>query len=311
MNRSNIEMRDAFLGELYKYAKNDRRVILVSDDFGAPSLDSFREDLPEQYINGGISEQNMVSVAAGLSLCGKLVYLYAITPFITLRCYEQLKLDICNMDLTVNIVGVGPGYGYGFAGPTHHAPEDIAVMRALPNLTTLSASDSLMAMAFAKTSYEVPGPKYIRLDRGKTPLIYENSSTDFSDGLTVIKSGVHICIISTGIMVSRAVEIAEELERHSISACVVDMYKLKPVNKELLLDIISETEKVVTLEEHLINGGVGSIVAEILVDAGISKPLKRIGIPDKHFFSYGSRQFLQSKCGLDAKTVTETVLNWI
>jgi transketolase len=311
MKKSKIDMRDAFFKDLYALAKEDSRVVLLSDDFGAPSLDKFRTDLPSQYFNIGISEQNMVSVAAGLSLSNKIVYIYAIAPFVTLRCYEQIKIDICNMNLPVTALGVGAGYGYSTAGPTHHAIEDIAIMRVLPNMTILSPSDSVMAAAFAKLSYDTLGPKYIRFDRGKLPLIYDNRDDNFLNGLATIKEGHDLCIITTGIMVHRAIEVAEELARYSINAAVVDIYRLKPVNEKLLLEIIREIDKLVTLEEHLISAGIGSIIAEILADTCTLKPLKRIGIRDERCFNYGNREFLQISCGLDVNSVTQTILNWM
>ncbi|MBU1083541.1 MAG: 1-deoxy-D-xylulose-5-phosphate synthase [Candidatus Omnitrophica bacterium] len=309
--RSEHDLRDAFFNELYKIAKLDKNIILLSDDFGAPSLDKFREDLAQQYYNAGISEQNMVSVAAGLALSGKKVYMYAIAPFVTLRCYEQFKIDLCSMDLPVTALGVGSGYAYSSAGPTHHAIEDIAVMRALPNLTILSPSDSVMAAAFADMSYELSGPKYIRFDRGKLPLIHSDNNDGFADGMSIIKKGSDLCIIATGTMVQRAIEVAEELAGESVDAGIIDLYRLKPVNRDLLLQNIVSAKKILTLEEHVINGGIGSIVAEILCDATVFKPLKRIAIDDQDCFSYGDREYLQRNCGLDGKTVSETILGWI
>lgn len=311
MKNADIEMRDAFFTGLYALAKGDSRVMLLSDDFGAPSLDRFREDLPAQYINIGIAEQNMISVAAGMALCGKIVYVYAIAPFVTLRCYEQIKIDLCNMNLPVTALGVGAGFGYDTAGPTHHAIEDIAVMRVLPNMTVLSPSDSIMAASFARLSYEMPGPKYIRFDRGKLPLIYESQKEDFSKGVATIREGVDLYIIATGIMVYRALEVAEALERHSVSVGVIDLYRIKPLNKTLLLGMVEGAKRIVTMEEHLINSGMGSAIAEALADAGMLKPLKRIGIHDERCFDYGNRGYLQESCGLDINTITKTILDWV
>lgn len=303
-------MRDAFFEELYDIARQDKRVILLSADFGAPSLDKFRNDLSRQYINVGVSEQNMVSIAAGLALSNKLIYIYAIIPFVTLRCYEQLKIDICEMNLNVTILGVGCGFAYDSAGPTHHAIEDIAVMRVLPNLMVLSPSDSIMANRLARITYDVPGPKYIRLDRGKTPLFYDDRNDDFQTGLTVIKESKDLYVISTGIMLQMALEVADELTKYPIECGIIDLYRLKPLNSSLLLDIIKESRRIITLEEHLINGGIGSMVVEVLSDAGIYKPLKRIAIYDEHCFNYGDRKSLRACCGLDVVSIVNTVLKW-
>ena len=311
MRTPDITPRDAFLDELYKIAMQDCRVILLSNDFGAPSLDKFKRDLGDQYINVGIAEQNMVSTAAGLALGGKIVFMYAIAPFLTLRCYEQIKLDLCSMDLPVTGLGVGAGYAYDKAGLTHQATEDIAIMRVLPGITILSPSDSVMAKAFAHITYKNPGPKYVRFDREKLPSIYNEQTRDFSDGLTILKSGRDLTIVATGIMVHQAFKVANKLAKYSLDVGVVDLYLIKPINKELLLKIAEQSKLIVTLEEHSINGGIGSIVAELLVDNSKMVPLKRLGIPDRYHFEYGGRHALHAYCGLDVDTVGETLLEWL
>lgn len=306
----NISQRDAFFNKLYEIAKKDRDVILVSADMGAPSLDKFREDLSEQYVNVGIAEQNMVTVATGLALGGKTVFMYAIMPFVTLRCYEMLKVELSMMNIPVTAVGVGSGISYDDSGPTHHSTEDIAIMRALPNMTILNSSDSVMAAKFAEMTCDISGPHYVRLDRGKLPPLY-NQDSDFSAGLTSFKTGKDICIVATGNMVHRAFEIADRLAGHSIEAGVVDLYRLKPINENLLLKSIEPSKRIVTLEENLMNGGMGSAVAEVLADNDRPMPLKRIGLPDKYFFAYGGRQNLQTLGGLDADSITKAILKWL
>lgn len=303
-------MRDVFFDKLYEIAKKDRQVILLSDDFGAPSLDKFRKDLSKQYINTGIAEQNMVSTASGLALGGKIVYIYGIAPFITLRCYEQIKIDLCCMNLHVTALGVGAGFAYNNAGPTHHATDDIAIMRVLPGMTILNPSDNVMVAACAEMSYKNPGPKYIRFDREKPVTIY-NENADFSDGVASLKKGKDLCIVSTGLMVHKAFNIAHELSKYSIDAGIVDLYRIKPINSELLLKFISQSQKVVTIEENLINGGIGSIVAEVLVDNEITLPLKRIAIMDKYCFKYGSRESIYQLYGLDTNSIVKKILKWM
>ena len=175
MNTNSIAMRDTFFNSLYDIAKQDRQVILITADCGAPSLDKFRRDLAEQYFTVGIAEQNMINVAAGLALEGKIVYTYAIAPFASLRCYEQIKVNLCCMRLPVTVLGIGAGFAYDIMGPTHHATEDISIMRALPELTILNPSDSVMAGGLAQFSYRLPGPKYIRFDRGGIPDLYNSN----------------------------------------------------------------------------------------------------------------------------------------
>lgn len=298
------EMRDAFLDELYSIAKEDAQVILVSADFGAPSLDRFRKELSGQFVNVGIAEQNMVSVAAGLALGGKIVFTYAILSFITIRCYEQVRIDLCSMNLPVTLVGVGPGYAYDDSGPTHHALEDIAIMRVLPQITILSASDSEMAAAFAHMAYEAPGPKYVRLDRIKHPAYQQNH--DFSQGFRELRHGEELTIIATGYMVDPALKVADQLAKHDIEAGVVDLYRIKPINRDIV-----KAKRIVTLEEHFLEGGIGGIISEILVDGGRDIRLKRIGLPLEHSFQYGGREHLHELGGLGVGNVTETIVSWL
>jgi len=305
----NITMRDAFFDRLYKVAQKNRNIIIMNADMGAPSLDKFKKHLSGQFINVGIAEENMVNVAAGLTLGGKKVFIYAIMPFVTSRCYEMIKINMSLMNIPITAVGVGAGFSYDESGPTHHSTEDIAIMRALPNMTIFSPSDSVMAAQCAVMSCKISGPSYIRLDRHMLPGIY-NQNHDFSDGLTSLKNGKDLCIISTGNMVYRAMEVSKKLADCGINAGVIDLYRIKPVNAELLLRNIKQARAVVTLEEHLISGGMGSAVAEILIDNNKTIPIKRIGIQDKYYYAYGGRKNIQFLCGLDADNITKTIIDW-
>ncbi len=305
-----ISMRDAFFNELYPIARKDKNIIIISADMGAPSLDKFRENLAAQFINVGIAEQNMVNVATGLALEGKKVFVYAIMPFATLRCYEVIKVDLSLMNIPVTVIGVGAGFSYDDSGPTHHSIEDISAMRALPNMTVLSPSDSLMAARFASMSCHMSGPNYVRLDREVLPFIYRQDD-DFSDGLCRLREGRDLYVIATGNMVHRALEVSDRLKRNAIEAGVIDLYRLQPVNARLLLNIIKPVKRLVSLEEHVLNGGMGSAVAEVLVDNSQTLPLKRIGVNNKYYYAYGGRANIQAICGLDADSVTATILQWL
>jgi len=241
---------------------------------------------------------------------GKKVFVYAIMPFATLRSYELIKVDLSLMNIPVTVVGVGSGFSYEESGPTHHSTEDITVMRVLPNMTILNSSDSVMAARFAEMSCEISGPSYVRLDREVLPPIY-NQDANFSDGLKNFKVGKDVCIVATGNMVHRAFEVTTKLAEHSIDAGVVDLYRLKPINEGSLLGSIEPSERVVTLEEHLLNGGMGSAVAEVLFDNGKTVPLKRFGVRDKYFYAYGGRNNIQSLCGLDVDSITQAILEWL
>ena len=307
MKVSSVDIRDAFFDEVHEMASRDRNVMFLTADMGALSLDKFKAELPDQYINVGVAEQNLVSVAAGLALGGKKVFIYTIAPFITQRAYEQVKIDLCGMHLPVVIIGVGAGITYGSDGPTHHATQDLAIMRALPGLTILNPSDSVMASAAARIAYQSRGPVYIRIDKGILPLLYDRSE-DFADGLARLRKGQNLAIVTTGVMVHEAVKVADELAKHGIDAAIVDLYRIKPLNDDLLLGFIEESGRVVTIEEHSIVGGIGSAVSEILTDRGKTFPLKRIAIPERTCNGYGSREWMHERYGLDVDHITKTIL---
>ena len=307
---SKVEMRDAFIGKLCLHAQQNPNIIILSNDFGAPSLDRFRQDHPRQFINAGISEQNLVSTAAGLALQGKRVFIYSIASFITLRCYEQIKIDLCAMKLPVTLLGVGPGYGYGPDGPTHHATEDIAIMRALVDMQIYSPADAHAAQAFVSLALASTAPMYIRLDRGKWPLLYAPNA-QFASGFTMLRQGGRICIITTGVMTHRALEVAEALSRHSIEASVIDVYRLKPIQPLPLLEVLARSSHIVTIEEHTLNGGLGSLIIELLIDARLPIPVKRCAIPDERLYAYGPRDALHRACQLDKDSLTATIVDWL
>lgn len=311
MERKTIAIRDAFFDSLYDLAREDKNVILLTADCGAPSLDKFREDLREQYFSVGIAEQNMISIAAGLAMEGKIVYAYAIAPFASLRCYEQIKVDLCCMNLSVTMLGVGAGWAYDIMGPTHHSTEDVSIMRALPGMVIFNPSDSIMAGAMVQLSYKLPGPKYIRFDRGGLPFLYAGKKNDFSKGAIKLKEGKGLCIIATGAMVHRALEVTRDLSKHSIDAGVIDLFRLKPINEKTILKLISGYENILTLEEHLIIGGLGSAICEILSDNEVRPRLRRLGIRDKYYFEYGGRKRLHQLCGLDTHSIVSNILKWM
>ncbi|WP_110955297.1 transketolase family protein [Anaerosinus massiliensis] len=302
-------MRDAFFDKLYELAKNDKDIVVVSADLGAPALDKFRLDFPEQFINVGISEQNAILVATGLALAGKKPIAYAITQFITLRCYEQIRIYPCGMNLPVTIVGVGAGACYSESGPTHHCIEDLSIMRALPNIKILNSSDSFLADKFAELAVDGNGPKFIRLDRE----IFDNlhgEKINIDDGFSELKSLTKINILATGNMVKTALDVANTLSKQSINVGVVDIFQL-PVKEESLIRLLKESKGVVTLEEHSLAGGFGSYILEILNDAEVNIKVKRIGFDTsngyEHCYNYGGREAIRGEFGMDFVNIIEKV----
>jgi len=250
-----------------------------------------------------------VAVASGLALSGKKAFVYAIAPFIVLRCYEHTRVNLAAMNLPVTLVGVGAGVSYDDSGPTHHAVDDLSVLRILPNLRIYNATDSFMARAFADISCKLDSPNYVRLDRKVMPAIYDKN-TDFSTGLAQLSFGADICIVATGNMVHRALEVSEDLEKERINASVIDVYRL-PINQKLFVEKVKNAAQIVTLEEHTLPGGLGSAVCEVLSDNQLLKPVKRIGMnfTNGYCYKYGGRDNIQSLYGLDRKSVVQAIMS--
>jgi len=227
-------MRDAFFDSLFECARSDRRVVLVASDTGAICLDRFRKELPCQFVNIGIAEQNMVGVAAGMAMSGKKAFVYAIAPFATMRCYEQIRIDLCCMNLPVTVVGIGAGLDYSTLGPTHHSTEDISLMCSLPHMVVYSPSDGIAASSVVSTCYSARTPCYVRLDRCGTPLVYRNKKDiDYKAGFSIIKKPGNVSIVSTGRMTYTALCAARKLSAIGIEASVIDVYRLKPFPEEM------------------------------------------------------------------------------
>lgn len=308
---NNISQRDAFWGKIYEIACDNKDIIAITADMGAPALDKFRSNIPGQFINAGISEQNAITVAAGLSLEGKKVFTYAIAPFITLRCLEQIRVESAIMKIPINFVGVGTGFGYEDSGPTHHLIEDISIMRAMPNIVINSISDSIMASAFAEILCNSNTSHYIRLERKILPDIYA-PGTDFSDGVHVLKPSPDFYLLSTGSMVHTALEIANNLKKRGVNIGVIDIFTL-PININHFLKKIDGIKKLISLEEHFLPGGLGSAICEILIDNNISIPLKRLGLAHEksYCYKYGGREFIMDYYDLDKTTIEDKIIKFL
>ena len=304
--------RDAFIDEVFLAAKKNPNIYFITIDLGAKALDRFRVELPNQLIHAGISEQNAMDVAAGLAQNGKIVYVYAMAPFVTLRCYEQIKVAIASMFLPVTIIGNGVGYSYNDAGPTHYATEDVSCMRALGGVEILTASDTETVLQTAHLTFTKPALRYVRLDRAFLPDIYPSGDQRFMrDGLVEIESGENACIIASGIATHMAKEVRTQLAALGHKVAVIDAFRIKPIDGAVLKKVLAPYSKVITLEEHFLSGGMGSAIVEAMADAQILKPVKRIGIADTYFLQNGGRNHIQALAGIDVKSATKTAAEFL
>lgn len=297
-------MRNAYIAALYDLAKENKDVLALVADNGAIVYDKYRAEFPERFINFGIAEANMVSVAAGLASCGKIPFAYTISCFITMRAFEQVRNDVCLQKMNVKLVGIGAGFVYSDLGPTHHTTEDISLMRTLPNMTILSPADPLEAKYSTTAALEINGPVYLRLGTGGTPAIY-NNDYDYKVGRGVtLTEGSDVAIIATGGIIYEVLQAVEELKKTGISARLINIHTIKPIDEEIILKAARETQAVLTVEEHTILGGLGGSVAEVLLENNKSCiQFKRLGLKGVFPSSYGSYQEMKEINGLSKKDI--------
>ncbi|HEV2522841.1 MAG TPA: transketolase C-terminal domain-containing protein [Candidatus Acidoferrales bacterium] len=301
-------MRTAFIKELFELAKQDDRVVLIVGDLGFGVVTPFMEQLPRQFLNAGVAEQNMTGMAAGMALSGKIALTYSIANFPTMRCLEQVRNDVCYHNANVKIVSVGGGFTYGAMGATHHALEDIAVMRAMPGLTVVAPGDPVEARAATRAVIAYRGPCYLRLGKAGEPVVHQ-SPIDFELGKAIrMREGKDATLISTGGILLNVVRAAERLAKEGIETRLLSMHTVKPLDTEAVLAAARETGAIFTIEEHSVLGGLGSAVAEVLAESeGIKVPFKRIGVPSGFSPHIGSQEYMQERHGLTDDAITRSV----
>jgi transketolase len=302
-------MRSAFFRTLLDLAARDQSVFLLVGDIGFGVVEPFRERFPKQFLNVGVAEQNLTGIAAGLALCGKIVFTYSIANFPTLRCLEQVRNDVCYHKANVKIVAVGGGLAYGSLGMTHHATEDLAVLRALPEMTVVSPGDPVETEHATRAIAAWPGPCYLRLGRAGEPSVHRSPDIDFRLGKSIqLRDGEDITLISTGGLLQTALEVAESLSVKGIQARVLSMHTIKPLDSEAVLSAARETRAITTLEEHSILGGLGGAVAEVLAESSEHPvPFRRIGLPSAFSPQVGSQEYLRARNGLSAESIVSVI----
>jgi transketolase len=293
-------MRDAFVKKLTELAREDSDIMFLTGDLGFGVFDDFEKEFPNQYLNVGVAEQNMTGIAAGLGLEGKKVFTYSIANFSTLRCLEQIRNDAAYHEVNLTVVSSGGGFTYGALGMSHHATEDLAIMRALPDVTVLAPSTAWEAYHATKAITETSGVGYLRIEKGgiKEPA---DKNTDFIIGKSIqMAAGEDLTIITCGRIIEECLEAAKLLKKRGITANVVSMHSIKPIDSNSILSYAKNTNNIITVEEHNKSGGLGSAVSEVLTDNFSSCKLLRIALEDKYSSIVGSQDYLRSIYKLDA-----------
>ncbi len=301
------DFRDAAFDAIREILKVDKKVMILTNDMGAMGLDSLREEYPDHVVNMGIAEQNLMSVAGGLAQTDRVVFVYGITSHMTLRCLEQFRLDACAMKLPVILLGVGSGLAYGADGPTHHAINDLGAMGSIPGLTILNPADAPSTATLVDWAYTQKGPAYVRLDKDSHQPLYGTHSFYREEGFSTLRTGADIALISTGMMVHRAVQVADILEREGIESTVLDVFRLSPINREGIRQILQDIPLVVSVEEHAGPGGLGSRLAELIVDADLPLRCHRLMLPERFFLGAATREYIHEQCGLSVEKICQTV----
>ena len=303
-------MRDAFVKTLMDIASRDKNVYLVTGDLGFGVLKPFWEMLPDQFINAGIAEQNMTSMAAGMALEGKIVFTYSIANFPTLRCLEQIRNDCAYHNANVKIVCVGGGLEYGSLGVSHHATEDLSIMRSLPGVKILAPGDWVEAECATRAVYNQQGTCYLRLGRGGETRIHEKIF-GYSLGDSIkIKEGEKVVVISTGTIFNEALAACAILEQQGMCPALYTFPTVKPIDRKAIISFSKTFELIVSVEENNIMGGFGSAVAEVLSELdGKRTRLLRIGLDDQYSNTVGTQKYLREVYGMNAAKIAERILN--
>jgi len=302
-------VRAAFIRSLIDLARTDERIYLLVGDVGFSLVEPFARELPRRFLNVGIAEQNIIGIATGLALSGKIVFAYSLANFPTIRCVEQIRNDACYHNANVKIVSSGGGLAYGVLGTTHHVTEDLAIMRALPNMTVIAPGDPIEAGLATKAAAEWIGPCYLHLAKTGDPVVHK-SAPNFQIGKAVtVRKGNDITLIATGGILASAVQSAEQLEKKGIKTRVLSMHTVKPLDSEAVLAAKRETKAIITIEEHNIIGGLGSAVAEVLAEsANPAINFKRMGIKDLFCLEVGSQEYLRKACSLSVDNIVNEAI---
>lgn len=290
-------MRTAYLNTLYNLAEKDERIFALLADNGIIVYDKFRQDFSKQFLNLGISESNMVAVAAGMANQGKIPFAYTIGTFLAFRALEFIKNDVCLQNQNVKLVGTGAGMSYSKLGPTHHSTEDLGALRALPNLQIITPASPMEVEKTTVATYEHDGPVYIRLGTNREPEIYQGGYKFQIGKAVTLREGTDLTIISMGTLLADVINVAEQVGKEGIGARVINMHTIKPLDCETIIKAVEETGRIIAIEDHSIIGGLGSAVAETIAEYG--KPVKFVRMGLQGFSQgYGTYEEIRNRNGI-------------
>lgn len=297
---------------VYELARKDPRVLFIGSDLGPGTLDRFRQEMPDRFFMEGVYEGHVVGMAAGLAMEGFIPYVNTIASFLTRRSFEQVVIDLCLQNLPVRLIGNGGGLVYAPLGLTHMAIEDIAIFRTLPNMTVVAPSDAEEMRRFMKESINLPGPVYIRLGKGGDPVISRDEN-GFTIGRGILlKEPGRVLFIATGVMTGRVLQASDILDGQGITAGVLHVHTVKPLDEDQIAGLVERVEAVVTVEEHVLMGGLGSAVGELLIDRGGRVPkMFRLGLPDRFPERYGRQDDLLEFYGLQPEPIARSVSDFM
>jgi transketolase len=301
-------MRNAFADEITKLGASDPRVVLLSGDIGNKLFDKFKQQAESRFLNCGVAEANMMSVAAGMALSGLRPVIYTITPFTTTRCFEQIRVDACYHCAPVIIVGTGAGLSYAELGPTHHSLEDTAILRTLPGMTVLAPCDEVELRLGLRAALQQDGPVYMRIGKKGEPVIHKQLP-DFQLGKAItVRNGTGACLISTGSMMPVVLAAADSLQKHGISVRVESFHTIKPLDTDRLTEVFARYPLVAVVEEHGRIGGLGGSIAEWLaLGDGKHARMLHFGTDDAFMHEVGSQEYARRKFGLTAENIAEKI----
>ncbi|HYH68311.1 MAG TPA: transketolase C-terminal domain-containing protein [Urbifossiella sp.] len=301
-------MRENCLKTVYELAKTDERIVFVGSDLGVGVLAEFKKEMPARFFMEGVAEQNLVGVAAGLAMEGHVVYLNTIATFLSRRCYEQVAVDLCLHNVNVRLIANGGGVVYAPLGPTHLATEDIAIMRALPNMAIVAPADAKEMIRFMHASVDHQGPIYIRVAKGHDPVVTTDTGPFVIGKAVPMRTGGEVLLVTTGVGLQVCLAAADQLAAGGVKAAVLHFPTIKPFDTEALHAHAEGAAAIVAVEEHTIIGGLGGACAEYLAETDLlaSRRFKRVGIPDVFPSVYGDQAGMMRKYGISAEAVAAT-----